>query len=154
MGPKLTWSASAIHIGGRDYKSYREMHDYDDDYPSYDNEFTNAIGIEMPIYTGGNQERQIDATRYGINYADLTLENTRQEIKYQTTSAYYQLLQRKALITVEEEAVKTLQEHLNNVNINYEEGTAAKSDVLASKVQLADRQQALVMRRAIFQMQW
>ena len=144
MGPKLTWTTSAMHIGGRDYKSYREMHDYDDDYQSYDNEFSNTVGIEMPIYTGGSQERQIDATRYGINYADLTLENVKQEIKYQTTSAYYQLLQRKALITVEEEAVKTLQEHLNNVNINYEEGTAAKSDVLASKVQLADRQQALV----------
>ena len=145
MGPRLTWSSSAMHIGGRDYASYREYHDvFGDAYPSYDNEFTNAIGIEMPLYTGGNQEHQIDSTRYRINAADLTLENTRQEIKYRTTAAYYQLLQRRALITVEHEAVNTLQKHLEHVQINYETGTVAKSDVLASKVQLADRQQALV----------
>ena len=145
MGPRLTWSSSAMHIGGRDYASYREYHDvFGDAYPSYDNEFTNAIGIEMPLYTGGNQEHQIDSTRYRINAADLTLENTRQEIKYRTTAAYYQLLQRRALITVEQEAVNTLQKHLEHVQINYETGTVAKSDVLASKVQLADRQQALV----------
>ena len=145
MGPRLTWSSTAMHIGGRDYKSAREAHEYDrDKYPSYDNEFTNAVGLEMPIYTGGNYENRIDAARYRINQTDLALENTRQTIRYQTTAAYYQLLQRRALITVEEEAVNTLQKHLDHVQINYEEGTVAKSDVLASKVQLADRQQALV----------
>ena len=145
MGPKLTWNSSLMHIGGRDYSSYREAHDYDSgQYPSYDNEFTNSIGIEMPLYTGGQNESQIDYTRYRINQADLTLENTLQEIKYQTTAAYYQMLQRRALIKVEEESVRTLQEHLDNVNFQFEVGTVAKSDVLASKVQLAARQQSLV----------
>ncbi len=145
MGPKLTWNSSVMHIGGRDYSSYREGHDYDSSqYPSYDNEFTNSIGIEMPLYTGGRQESQIDYTRYRINQADLTLENTIQEIKYQTTAAYYQMLQRRALMKIEQDAVNLLQEHLNNVNFQYEVGTIAKSDVLASKVQLAARQQSLV----------
>ena len=98
----------------------------------------------MPLYTGGRQESQIDYTRYRINQADLTLENTMQEIKYQTTAAYYQMLQRRALMKIEQDAVNLLQEHLNNVNLQYEVGTIAKSDVLSSKVQLAARQQSLV----------
>ena len=145
MGPKLTWTSSVMHIGGKDYQSYRDAHAYDSSqYPSYENEFANSIGIEMPLYTGGQSEAQIGSARYRINQADLALENTKQEIKYQTTAAYYQILQRRALIKVEEEAVRTLQEHLDNVNLQFEVGTVAKSDVLASKVQLAARQQSLV----------
>lgn len=145
MGPKLTWSSSVMRIGGNDYKSAREAHEYDsENYPSYKNEFSNSVGIEMPLYTGGQNEAQIGSARYRINQADLTLENTKQEIKYQTTAAYYQMLQRRALIKVEEEAVRTLQEHLDNVNLQFDIGTVAKSDVLASKVQLASRQQSLV----------
>ena len=145
MGPKLTWSSSVMRIGGKDYASYREAHEYDSSkYPSYKNEFANSIGIEMPLYTGGQTEAQIGSARYRINQADLTLENTKQEIKYQTTAAYYQMLQRRAMIQVEEEAVRTLQEHLDNVNLQFKVGTVAKSDVLASKVQLASRQQSLI----------
>lgn len=145
MGPKLTWSSSVMKIGGNDYASAREAHRIDsDNYPSYEYEFANSIGIEMPLYTGGQTEAQIGSARYRINQADLTLENTMQEIKYQTTAAYYQMLQRRAMIQVEEEAVRTLQEHLDNVNLQFEVGTVAKSDVLASKVQMASRQQSLV----------
>lgn len=149
MGPRLSWSASAMHLGGNDYNNSRRAHEilgsiYGNRYPSYDNEFMNSVSLEMPLYTGGQQESQIGSTRYRINYADLTLENTRQEIKYQTTAAYYGILQKKALMKVEEEAVNLLQEHLNRVNLQYEVGTVAKSDVLSSKVQLASRKQSLV----------
>lgn len=143
-GPRLTWSASAMRIGGKDYDSARELHAMDNSNPAYKNEFTNAIGIEMPLYTGGQNEAEIGAARYNLNQADLILENTRQEIKYQTAAAYYQLLQAREIMHVEEEAVRLLQEHLDNVNIQYEVGTVAKSDVLASKVQLAGRQQSLM----------
>lgn len=142
-GPKIIWSSSANKIGGDDYELYRESHELYGT-PAYKNEFSNTVGLEMPIYTGGRAEAQIDSARYKMNYADLTLENTRQEIKYQTTAAYYQILQRRALVRVEENAVNLLQEHLNNVNIQYQVGTVAKSDVLGSKVQLASRQQSLI----------
>lgn len=143
-GPRLTWSASAMRIGGKDYDAARELHAMDSSNPAYKNEFTNAIEIEMPLYTGGQNEAEIGAARYNLNQADLILENTRQEIKYQTAAAYYQLLQAREIMHVEEEAVRLLQEHLDNVNIQYEVGTVAKSDVLASKVQLAERQQSLM----------
>ena len=48
------------------------------------------------------------------------------------------------MIKVQQESVNTLQEHLDNVNAQYRVGTVAKSDVLASQVQLANAQQALV----------
>jgi outer membrane protein TolC len=67
-----------------------------------------------------------------------------QQIRYQTTEAYYQVLQCLALVNVRQEAVNTLQEHLKKVTDQYEEGVTAKSDVLSSKVRLASEQQSLV----------
>ena len=154
-GLTFSWSSSLNHIGGRYYRTARARHDeynfakglgYDINmslYPSYDNENTNSLSLSMPLYTGGRLENQREAARYGLNAADLTLENSRQQVKYQAAAAYYQVLQRASLVDVQKQAVELLQEHLRTVSIQYEVGTVAKSDVLATNVQLANSQQSL-----------
>ena len=154
-GPTFSWSSSLNHIGGRYYRSVRARHDeynfakglgYDINmslYPSYANENSNSLSLSMPLYTGGRLENQREAARYSLNAADLTLENSRQQVKYQASAAYYQVLQRASLVDVQKQAVQLLQEHLRTVSIQYEVGTVAKSDVLATSVQLANSQQSL-----------
>lgn len=136
LGPTLSWSTGASKIGGKAYRGATN--------PNYSQNYTNTVSASMPLYSGGRLESQVDSSRYGLNAADLSLENTKQTVKYQATAYYYQILQRRNLIDVEEEAVKTLEEHLANVQAQYRVGTVAKSDVLASQVQLANAQQALV----------
>ena len=113
-------------------------------YPSYDRSFSNTATISMPIYTGGQLEEQRASARYELNSADLELENTLQTVRETATEYYFAVLQCRNLIDVEEEAVRTLQEHLDNVKAQFNVGTVAKSDVLASQVQLANAQQDLV----------
>ena len=156
-GPTLSWSSSLNRIGGRYYRRSGRRNNHDDAkvakdmganvnmslYPSYENENYNSLSLQMPLYTGGRLENQREAARYGLNAADLTLENSRQQVKYQASAAYYQVLQRAALVDVQKQAVQLLQEHLRTVAIQYEVGTVAKSDVLATNVQLANSQQSL-----------
>jgi len=111
------------------------------DFPKYESENTNSISLSIPIYTGGNLESQKKSAEYNLNSADLILENTRQEVKLQTTQAFYQILQYKDLMNVRQEEMKNLSEHLETVKIQYEVGTVAMSDVLATNVQLANSQQ-------------
>ncbi|MBQ3337272.1 MAG: TolC family protein, partial [Selenomonadaceae bacterium] len=153
-GPQLSWSSLLNRIGGRYYNSRRETHyaakyasrsehvemSY---YPSYMSENYNSLSLTMPLYTGGRLENQREAARYNLNAADLSLENSRQRVKYQAAEAYYQVLQRASLVDVQKQAVNLLEEHLNFVTIQYEVGTVAKSDVLATNVQLANSQQNL-----------
>ncbi|MBR5163700.1 MAG: TolC family protein, partial [Schwartzia sp.] len=106
--------------------------------------FSNKVQLTFPLYTGGQIENNIEAAELGKDAADLTLEATRQAVKQQTTSAYFQILQYRNLIQVNKEAVDTLQAHLDNVNAQYRVGTVAKSDVLRSQVELANQQQNLV----------
>ena len=155
-GPTFSWSSSLNRIGGRYYRRNNQRNNHDQAryyskfqdvnmslYPSYENENTNSASLSMPVYTGGRLENQRKTARYALNAADLTLENSRQTVKYQAAQAYYQVLQRASLVNVQEEAVELLEEHLRNVTIQYEVGTIAKSDVLATNVQLANSQQSL-----------
>ena len=148
-GLTLSWSSTLDKIGGRYYHYYRQSHAYykgsryEELYPSYGSENSNNLSLSLPLYTGGRLENQREAARYGLNSADLILENSRQTVKYQAAASYYQVLQQASLVGVQKQAVELLQEHLRNVTIQYEVGTVAKSDVLATSVQLANSQQSL-----------
>ncbi|MBO4401930.1 MAG: TolC family protein [Selenomonadaceae bacterium] len=165
-GPSLGWSSNALKIGGRDYRGYNDRHNaygnegryvyyYDEfndriarDYISgstaYNNTFTNTFSLEMPLYTGGRAENTIKSRGYQLNAADLTLENTKQTIRYQTIAAYYEVLQQHNLLNIAESAVRMATEQLNIIQIQFEEGVVAKSDVLQMQVQLSNYRQSLV----------
>lgn len=143
-GPQFTWEGSARKIKGKagDYiDQQRQMGNI-----NYDGtkSYTNSFSVAIPLYTGGKIENSIAASEYGIDVADLTMEATKQNVRYQTTAAYYSILQNRNLIQVRQEAVDTLAAHLKNVNAQYTVGTVAKSDLLRSQVELANAQQNLI----------
>ena len=157
-GLKFSWSSSSSRIGGRYYNYYRNQrydlyqysHDFlrenginISDYPLYQSENYNSLTLSMPLYTGGRLENQRKSARYALNSADLNLEDTRQQVKWQTAQAYYRALQYRDNIAIQQEAINLLNEHLRTVQIQYEVGTVAMSDVLATNVQLANNKQNL-----------
>ena len=165
-GPTLEWSSQAYKIGGRDYRSYREAHkrygnkgtyifDEEGNYrgfasgsAAYNNTFSNSVGVSMPLYTGGQLEGNIRNRRYAVNAADLTLENTRQTTKYEVQEAYYSVLQNQNNVEVNESAVRMAREQLNLLQVQYEEGATAYSEVLQMQVQLANYEQSLTSAKS------
>ena len=161
-GLRLNWSAQAGYIGGRYYRDrqdyYAESHPYYGDgefeekylegrdlepNPPYHTETYHNFSLSMPLYTGGRLENQIEAAGYALNTADMALEYTKQNTRYQAAEAYFRVLQYNENIKVQQEAVNVLQSHLDNVQIQYEVGTVAKADVLETSVQLANYKQQL-----------
>ena len=140
MGPKLTWDATAYRIGGEAYNSARATG------IDYDYNYGNTGTVSMPLYNG-TLNAQRESARYGLNAADLTLEQTKQAVRLQATTGYYNILQARNLIKVQQEAVDTLREHRNNVNAQFNVGTVARADVLATEVELANAQQSLTTAR-------
>ena len=141
-GPTFTWSGTAVRQGGDAYASMEGTA------VPYRSQFVNVFKASLPLYTGGQLESSIASAKYGVGAADLALEATKQGIKAQTASYYYKVLQCRNLIKVDQDAVDTLQAHLDNVNAQYRVGTVAKSDVLSSQVQLANAQQTLVTAKS------
>jgi len=131
--PQISWSLNAQRFGGQYYRGY-----------DYNHSISHTAGIDIPIYQGGRLKEGRKYARWGLTSADLSLENTMQEIRLQSTIYYFDVLQYRNLIEVYEEEVVTLQEHLRNVNAQFRVGTVAKVDVLESQVELANAQQNLV----------
>ena len=165
-GLHLNWNSSASKIGGRYYHGYRANRYFFDgltseekalrgfrlaQFPLYQSETSNSFSLTLPLYSGGRLEAQRKAAEYNLNSADLTLENTRQQVKWQTAQAYYQVLQYSDLMNVRQEEMNNLAEHLQTVQIQYEVGTVAMSDVLATNVQLANSQQAYNSAQASYE---
>ena len=135
MGPTVTWDTVANYARGKTY----------DTYPDFNNRiFTNTASVSMPLYAGNRYKEGRIQARYGLNTADLTLENSLQSVRLTATNYYFNVLRARNEIEVYEENVRTLQEHLNNVNAQFRAGTVAKADVLASEVRLANARQTLV----------
>ena len=116
-----------------------------------DNDFNHGLTLSVPIYQGGRLKNQRRQSFYALSSADLMLENTKQDIKLQTTTAYYEILRCRDMMRVREEEVSALQEHLNRSMIRYREGVVAKSDILASTVSLADANQNFVTARGDYE---
>ena len=143
-GWTLSWSGRATTLGGQTYAAAQRAYDEGQTDIKYDRQFYNSFSLQYPLYTGGRIENTIEAAEFGVDVADLSLENARQTIKNSATEAYYRILQTRNLIQVNQESVETLTAHLENVNAQYRVGTVAKSDVLRSQVELANAQQSLV----------
>ena len=131
-GVTLSLSSAANHVNDTLAQNHNLANTY----------YTNSASASIPLYNFSLRSG-IEAAGYGLNSADVTLENTKQAIRYQATADYYNILNYKNLIKVQEDTVRAYQEHLDNVNAQYRVGTVAKSDVLSSQVNLANAQQAL-----------
>ena len=129
----INWQTVAAAASGETY-----------DLQNRDSTYQNVVEASIPLYTGGQLENNIKSKEIGVDISDLTLENTKQQIKYDTTKGYYNILQCRNLVGVNQETVDQLQAHLDTVNAKYAAGTVAKSDVLRSQVELADAKQNLV----------
>ena len=144
MGPTLTWSSTANRIGGEAYDQARMTG------AKYDYNYGNTGTVSMPVYNAAlNAQRK--AACYGLNSADLALEQTKQSIRLTATTDYFNILQARNLIKVREDAVATMRTHLSDVNAQLRVGTVARADVLASEVDLANAQQALTTAQNNYQ---
>lgn len=104
----------------------------------------NGVSLSMPIYSAGKNELKISKAEDDIQIMDLTLYRTKQNIKLDTTNAYYDVLEAQKILKVDQESVSNYQEHLKNVQNLYGAGAVAKSDLLRSEVELVNAEQTLI----------
>lgn len=106
-----------------------------------------SLRLSWPLYSGGRTEGQIAQAELGTTTAELGVEKAKQQIKLDTTAAYYNVLQATNMLAVSQETVNNLKAHLNIVQAKYEAGSVAKSDILRAEVELANAEQNLIKAR-------
>lgn len=115
------------------------------------NSHSNTITASIPIYTGGKLSGTIDQAKASYNYSVIGLQKAYNDMRQTVTDGYYGMLQADNLQNLSRESVNRLEEHLKNVQAQYEVGVVAKVDVLRSEVELADAQQNLIKAENAYQ---
>jgi outer membrane protein len=110
---------------------------------STNDSFNTSLRLSVPLYTGGRAEGLIDQAKSNASIATIGVTKAKEQVKLDTTTAYFSVLQNSKLVEVNQQTVDNLTEHLKNVQAQFDVGTIAKSDVLRSEVELANAQQNL-----------
>lgn len=139
FGPKVTFSHTSSRGGYWDEQltgtgSYSKQ---------IGNSYRNGLNLSVPIYNGALNAAEKQAK---INYQSSVLaeELAFIDLKQTTTDAYFTLLAAKDAQQVYEQSVAALEDHLKNVQAQYDVGVVAKVDLLRSEVELTSAQQSLI----------
>lgn len=111
-----------------------------------DRNSSNSLGFSAsyPIYTGGKNEASIDSSEIGLRAAVLATQRARETLKLDVIKAYYNALEAKKAMAVNQESVDKYQAHYTNVQQLYSAGSKARIDVLRSSVELSNARQTLI----------
>lgn len=119
-------------------------------YTSPENGFVSQLSLSQTIYSGGGLQANVTAAKAQLTQSDWALEQAKQTLRFDTQQDYYQVLNKRDLVDVNQTALDNLVEHLKNVQAQFDAGVVAKSDVLRSQVQVSNQQQQLIIAQNDF----
>ena len=115
------------------------------------NNHSNALTASLPIFTGGKLSGQIEQAKANYKYNEVGVQRTYNEMRSTVTNGYFNMLQADNLQKLNAESVTRLEDHLKNVQAQYDVGVVAKVDVLRSQVELANAKQTLIQAENSYQ---
>ena len=102
------------------------------------------VTASLPVYSGGKLEAGVESSVLGVKAAQLATARAGENVKLDVITAYYDILQAKKTVDVDQASVDNYQAHLENVQQLYAAGSKAKVDVLRSAVELSNARQTLI----------
>ncbi len=105
---------------------------------------TAKIGLLVPIYSFGRALIQLDVEGKRVEASEKDAERARQELTLAVSQTYFRLLEAQRIREVVQESLKVVRRQGEVSRDFLAQGLVARSDVLSTEVQLADRQQALI----------
>lgn len=115
------------------------------------NSHSNTLTAKLPIFTGGNLSGQIKKAKANYQYNEVGVQRTYNEMRSTVTNGYFNMLQADNMQKLSAESVTRLEDHLKNVQAQYDVGVVAKVDVLRSQVELANAKQTLIQAENSYQ---
>lgn len=115
------------------------------------NTHANSLSASLPIFTGGKLSGTIKQAKANYQYNEVGVQRTYNEMRSTVTDGYFKMLQADNLQKLNAESVTRLEDHLKNVQAQYDVGVVAKVDVLRSQVELANAKQTLIQAENSYQ---
>ena len=109
--------------------------------------YETTMNFHQPLFTWGKVSSAIKLANLGLDEVELLLETTRQEVAYQITGAYYDVLMAEETVTVYQKSIEVQQRYLKQTRDYMEVGDATRLDLLRAETQLAVTEPGLLQAR-------
>ena len=103
-----------------------------------------ALKGSVNLWDGGKSGGRIDSAKIAVLTAQLKTARAEEKLRLSVIEAYYNALQAKKTVGVNQAAVDNYQAHLTNVEQLFSAGSKARMDVLRASVELSDARQTLI----------
>lgn len=101
------------------------------------------LEVGYTLYNGGRRSATIERSRREVYFNQLDVERIAEEIRFNTTDAYYKLQNRDAQVAIAQAAIEDFSQTLRDAQLLEQAGLGTKFDVLQAEVDLANANQAL-----------
>lgn len=108
------------------------------------NSFSGGLSANMTIFNGFANTANLNRAQANVTAAENTLYRTRQQIVYETTQLYLNVLRTRELLKVSEENLKRSQKQLERIQESNRVGALALADVYRQQVQVGSDELALI----------
>ncbi len=103
--------------------------------------------LTQPLFLGGAGYNGIRMAQAAERAAEHGLESTKQDLVYQTVSAFYGCLVSHEIVKVQEEALAQSEKNLSTVTKKFEAGSASKFDKMRAEVDVANNRPNAISAR-------
>jgi outer membrane protein len=103
-----------------------------------------AVNFSQLIYDFGKTTGAIGVGQSNLKAADAQLQRQVQDIVFQVKVAYYNVLEKRRLIDVATESVKSFKQHLDRAKLYLKAGVRTKIDVINAEVELSNANMSLL----------
>ena len=112
--------------------------------------YTN-LEVSQPVVSFGKYKNAVAGSKVYFNNQQVLLTDVQRTVAYNVTAAFYNVLFQQELVNVNENAVKTAEEHLKNAELRMKQGVNTKFDVTRSQVDLFNRKSDLISAQTAFE---
>lgn len=110
--------------------------------PGYRQNFRPEIIGTMSLFRGGQDYQKSKAAELGIDAAELERSTVKNALVEAVTVSYYAYLAAQEALKVAKDSIHAISSELKQTKLQYEAGTALKSELLSLDVKLAEAQEA------------
>jgi outer membrane protein len=103
--------------------------------------------VTWPIFTSGMLSNSVQAAELSVSAQRLQANAHSQDVRLNVAAAYVGVLRAKSELVVADSQVRSLAQHVNDVDDMFATGAVAKNDLLAAQVSLAAAQQRQLQAR-------
>ena len=99
--------------------------------------YETTLNFSQPLFSWGKVSNALKVANLGMREVDLGLETTRQQVAYDVTGAFYDVLLAEETIDMYRKAIETQERYLQQTKDFFEVGDATRLDILRAESRLA-----------------